>query len=100
MSDAELQRRTRISARTLDKIWSADGTFSDANLVNISVALGWRPHYLIHILYREEDENEIFESPLEQAFRSRVLNWMAEIDGKISLMIGNKRSTDNDAGSS
>jgi hypothetical protein len=99
VSTTELHRRTRISVRTLDKIWVAGSTFSDANLVNISVALGWPPHHLIHILYGEEDKHETFQSPLEDAFRIKVLDRLAEIDRKISLMIGEERASDDGAGS-
>ncbi len=100
ISDAELARRTRLSPGTIAKIWMAEATFSDANLVNISVALGWPPHYLINMLYGEEVQNESFESLAEETFRRQVLAWLAEIDRKISLMIPGSGREGDDAGSS
>jgi hypothetical protein len=90
VSEAELLRRTRLVRNTVAKIWTADGTVCDANLVNISFSLGWHPHYLVNILYREEYKNQEFRSPMEEAFRNDVLDQLAEIDRKISLIVNDR----------
>lgn len=83
ISDAELARRTRLTPDILAKIWIADSTFAEADLVNISAMLGWHPHYLVNILERRPHENTVFGSSAEEAFKKRTLDWLALIDRKL-----------------
>lgn len=95
--DAELAHRTRLAPNTISKIWIADSTFNEANLINISIALGWHPYYLINILERRPQANFAFESPAEEAFRHDVLDRLARIDQKIDQIL---RDQDRPDGSS
>lgn len=94
ISDAELARRTRLAPNTLARIWMADSTFTEADLVNISTALGWHPHYVINILERQPHENIVFESPAEAAFRQRVFSRLDRIDEKIDQVLKDRDRTD------
>ncbi|MBO0820100.1 MAG: helix-turn-helix transcriptional regulator [Nocardiopsaceae bacterium] len=91
ISDAELAWRTRLAHNTVTKIWLADSTFSEANLICFSVALGWPPHYLLNILHRQPQGDGEPAYPMPESFEKTVLNRLNEIDRKVDLLIRNQR---------
>lgn len=87
ISDAELAWRTRLAHNTVTKIWLADSTFSEANLICFSVALGWPPHYLLNILHRQPQGDGEPAYPMPESFEKTVLNRLNQIDEKIDLLM-------------
>lgn len=68
---------------------------TEADLVNISAALGWHPHHLVNILDRKPHDGIAFGSPAGDAFRTGVLDRIARIEEKIDRLLKEQGHADD-----